>query len=56
MIYNTLRKREKKKEIYERGPTKTADEVRFSDRVNSSWSSSDIRRVVLVTQPTISIE
>jgi len=45
MIYNTLRKR--KKEIYERGPTKTEDEVRFSDRVNSSCSSSDTRRVIL---------
>jgi hypothetical protein len=54
-IQYTTQEREKK-EIYERGPTKTEDEVRFSDRVNSSWSSSDIRRVVLVTQPTISIE
>jgi hypothetical protein len=39
-----------------RTPLKTGGELRCSGRVSSSWYTSDIRRVNLVTNPVISRE
>jgi hypothetical protein len=37
-------------------PLRSGCELRCSERVNNSWSTSDTRRVTLVTNPVISDE
>jgi hypothetical protein len=44
----------KTKDRVKRTPLKTGDELRCSRRVSSSCSTSDTRRVILVTNPVIS--
>jgi len=46
----------KTKDQVTRTPLKTGGELRRSGRVSSSWSTSDTRRVNLVTNPMISHE
>ena len=46
----------KTKDRVKRTPLKTGDEIRCSGRVSSSWSTSGIRRVNLVTNTVIGHE